>query len=250
MNPDRWGVRSAGRVVAVMAAALTAAALAFSLTGGTVPAPSAGTNGADTLRVLADGPAPSPASSPQSVGDGGSGASDPSPFGEIRSRDAGLVAGSRSASARADVPTRLVVPALGATLPVEPTGLDDAGFMDLPASPTRAGWYRFGPAPGSGEGAIVLAAHVDTRREGPGPLARLQRLEKADTVEVVTTTGRHRYQVVGVERLDKSRVDLDDLFSRSGPERIHVITCGGEFDPEARRYQDNVIAVAVRIGTT
>jgi sortase (surface protein transpeptidase) len=69
-------------------------------------------------------------------------------------------------------------------------------------------------------------------------------------VEVMAGQQRHRYRVVTVQRLGKSEVDLDELFSRSGQARLHLVTCGGEFDAEARRYQDNVIAVAAWIAST
>ncbi len=145
------------------------------------------------------------------------------------------------------IPTRLTVPALSARLSVEPTGVDGQGFMALPGSPSVAGWYRHGPAPGSQAGATVIAAHVDTRREGPGPLARLDRLRAGDTIEVTTDAGHVHYRVVEVIRQSKAQLDLDALFSRDGPERLHLVTCGGAFDARTRHYEDNVVAVATRV---
>ena len=150
-----------------------------------------------------------------------------------------------------EVPVQLTIAGLDVRMSVRPTGLDGRVFMALPESPAVAGWYRFGPAPGSGAGAVVLAAHVDSRRQGRGPLARLERLDEGDVVEVLATTDgasrRHRYRVVSVDRLGKSQVDLDDLFSRTGPARLHLVTCGGAFDASAGRYEDNVVAVAVEV---
>ncbi len=246
----RWGSRRVVRAATATVAALTAAIAAFWVTGGDLPGRAGDAEGRQTLRALAAAsPAPSSASSGQTRAVGSAAADTSSALPRITTRDAGLSAVSRSAPDRSRTPLRLVIPALGAELPISPTGLDEKGFMDLPDSPKVAGWYRFSPTPGSGGGATVLAAHVDTRREGPGPLARLQRLGKGDIVEVSTATQTHLYQVASVARLGKREVDLEDLFSRTGAERVHVITCGGSFDSEARRYEDNVIAVAVKIGT-
>ena len=38
--------------------------------------------------------------------------------------------------------------------------------------------------------------------------------------------------------------NLDQLFTRSGPPRLTLITCGGPFLPEFRSYRDNVVVVA------
>lgn len=252
MGPAGRGAPSIGTAVAASAAAVAAALVAWVLVG-------AGSSGSDpdTLRALGE--------EGGSVSAGPSGSPDPAGSAPASSWSGPPVAVQDAAlplagSARpVEVPVQLTIEALDARMPLQPTGLDDRGFMALPESPAMAGWYRFGPAPGSGAGAVVLAAHVDSRRLGRGPLARLERLGEGDVVEVVTSTGRrddrqpdgatrrHRYRVVSVDRLDKSQVDLDDLFSRTGPARLHLVTCGGAFDASARRYEDNVIAVAVEV---
>ncbi len=224
----------AGRAAAASAAALAAAGLAFVLTAGSDGAVQDDPQAArQTLQALS-----SPSPSAPAAGTG--------PVRQISSRDARLGAGD-DVPPPAQPPVRLVVPALAASMPVEATALDDRGFMALPESPAVAGWYRYSPQPGSDTGATVIAAHVDTRSYGKGPLARLDRLVEGDAIEVSTGATRYRYEVVSVVRLDKAEVDLDELFSRSGGERLHLITCGGEFDAEQRRYEDNVIAVATRV---
>ena len=35
-----------------------------------------------------------------------------------------------------------------------------------------------------------------------------------------------------------------DLFARTGPSKLVLITCGGEFDRSVRRYKQNVVVVA------
>jgi LPXTG-site transpeptidase (sortase) family protein len=142
-------------------------------------------------------------------------------------------------------PTRLEIPSIRVSMPLRPVALDRLGAMELPASPQLAGWYRFGPAPGSHSGAAVLAAHVDMPRAGVGPLAALVQLDVGAEVVVRAGSVTYRYRVVTVRRIDKARLDLDSLFSRDGPPRLHIVTCGGAFDPRARHYADNVVAIAV-----
>jgi sortase (surface protein transpeptidase) len=130
-------------------------------------------------------------------------------------------------------------------MPLTGVALDPRGDMELPPSPKVAGWYRYGPAPGSEAGAAVIAAHVDTPKEGVGPLEVLEDLEPGTVVVVRSGTRLTRYVVQSVRKVGKGELDLDALFARDGPPRLHLVTCGGEFDRRTRQYADNVVAVAV-----
>jgi sortase (surface protein transpeptidase) len=144
-------------------------------------------------------------------------------------------------------PERLRVPSLGLDLPVRPTGVGRAGEMRLPPDPRVLGWYRFGPVPGSGTGSAVVAGHVDSRRFGIGPLARLAAVVPGDTVRVRSATGiPTTYRVDSIERFDRQRLP-DDVFTRTGPERLRLVTCTGAWIPEAGGYQQNLVVTAVPV---
>jgi sortase family protein len=144
------------------------------------------------------------------------------------------------------VPVRLTVPARGIDAPLDPVGVEPAGEMTLPRDVDRVGWYRFGPAPGAAEGTVVLAGHVDDVEQGLGALGPLRRAEPGDEVVVETADGAvTRWQVVSREQIDKPGVPFGDLFARSGPPRLALLTCGGPFDADSRSYRDNVVVVAV-----
>lgn len=64
----------------------------------------------------------------------------------------------------------------------------DDGLMDIPDDGDRAGWYRYGPAPGSGAGSVVIAGHVDTK-EGFGAMAALREVPLGSVVEVEMSEG-------------------------------------------------------------
>lgn len=159
----------------------------------------------------------------------------------------------RSSSALADrpplsapAPVRLVVPDLGIDVPVEAVGLDDQGRMGLPANPAIAAWYRYGSAPGSGTGSTVIAAHVDSAVYDIGPFARLADAPAGTRVEVTTADGVvHAYTFASTAVVAKESVDWSGAFARDGSPRLTLVTCGGEFDADARRYLSNVIVTAV-----
>ena len=216
------------RVVAAMAAALLAGGIAAWVTR---PLPEGSSS--TLTRIGAGTPSPAPTAS--------------------TSRSAPTVptqaAGVDQQKSPAGAPARLVVPRLHATMKVLPEGLDPKGFMALPDSPFQAGWYKYGSAASDESGAVVIAAHVDTKEAGAGPLARLDRMRPGDTVLVVTGSLTYAYRVESVLRLNKNAVDVAAVFSRSGPARLHLLTCGGPFDADTGHYEDNVIVVAERLSS-
>ena len=149
----------------------------------------------------------------------------------------------------AAAPSRMVVASLGVDVPVLATGLDDAGNMALPPDPANAGWYEYGPAPASPAGATVIAAHVDSLTYGIGPFAAFADAVPGTEIVVTDTAGAVRtYVVSSVNTTDKLDVVWASVFDRTGPSRLVVVTCGGEFDYSTRHYLSNVIVVATPVG--
>ena len=90
---------------------------------------------------------------------------------------------------------------------------------------------------------LARIAVDDVRRRAP---ARLGELAPGDEVVVTTDDEEVRYVIERVDSYPKTVIDLDAVFDRTGSPRLHLVTCGGEWDPAAGSYEDNVIAVAVR----
>lgn len=131
---------------------------------------------------------------------------------------------------------------------IVPVGVDGPQ-MEVPEDVATVGWYRFGPGPGANRGSSVLAGHVDDRVQGRGAFYRLADTRPGDPVRVDLADGRRvEYRVSRVERVDKARLPVDALFDRRGGPRLTLVTCGGEFDQQARSYRDNVVVVAVPAG--
>ena len=140
-------------------------------------------------------------------------------------------------------PVGLGIDALGiAGATVIEVGVEPNGDMEVPPA-DRVGWYRYGPTPGT-DGSAILAAHIAYNGEN-GVFVRLDDLEAGDEVEVAYedgTTGR--FVVESNQRFDKDELPQDLVFARSGPPRLVLVTCGGQFDSQARSYEDNVVVVA------
>ncbi|GAA2720528.1 class F sortase [Cellulomonas aerilata] len=147
-------------------------------------------------------------------------------------------------------PVALALPALEISVPVDPVGVAPDGQMEIPPRAERAGWYRFGPAPGASTGTAVIAAHVDSAASaGLGPFARLQDAAVGDLVDVALADGTARqFAVTAVERRAKTQIAWPDVFVRDGAPRLVLVTCGGVFQRDVGHYTDNVIVTAEPVG--
>jgi LPXTG-site transpeptidase (sortase) family protein len=139
-----------------------------------------------------------------------------------------------------------VIPAINVDAPVDPIGVDDLGRVAVPTDVSRAGWYKWGPAPGNATGSAMITAHVDGVDQGPGAFFNLGELNVGDLVRVERADSSSlTYRVIARESFNKKAVPLEDVFARSGPPRLTLVTCGGPFDPQTLVYTDNIIVTAV-----
>lgn len=146
----------------------------------------------------------------------------------------------------ADVaPTAISIEAIGVRVPVRDVGLAPDGQLEVPDE-TEVGWYRLGAAPGQ-PGATVLAAHVSWR-DRVGPFLRLAELEPGAVVDLELADGTaRRYEVVSRAQYGKLMLPSEEIWRTTGPETLVLITCGGAFNPDLRRYADNIVVTAVPV---
>ena len=150
-----------------------------------------------------------------------------------------------AAPAQPAQPAQVRIDTIAAAAPVVAVGVDERGAMAVPEDVRTVGWYRFGSRPGSLSGSAVLSGHVDDRVQGRGAFAALGDVEPGDLVEVELTDGtRLGYRVRTVEQVAKDALPADQLFARSGPPRLTLITCGGDFDWTSRTHTENVVVTA------
>jgi LPXTG-site transpeptidase (sortase) family protein len=140
-------------------------------------------------------------------------------------------------------PVAIRIPAHDVSSTVVPVGVDEGtGELSVPADPAQVGWYQFGATPGSA-GAAVLAGHVDWKGR-PGAFLHLDRVQTGERVEIDLGDGTtHAFVVIETHVIAKTELPAD-LFARTGPSTLVLITCGGEFDRSIHRYKQNVVVVA------
>jgi hypothetical protein len=130
-------------------------------------------------------------------------------------------------------------------VPVRPVGVTPDGQLEVPDE-TAVGWYRLGAAPGQ-PGATVLAAHVSWGDQ-PGPFLRLGEVDPGEFVELALADGTsRRYQIVERAQHGKLQLPRNAIWRTTGPETLVLITCGGTFNPDIRRYTDNIVVTAVPV---
>ncbi|PYY47305.1 class F sortase [Curtobacterium sp. MCLR17_043] len=146
----------------------------------------------------------------------------------------------------APAPTTITVDHAGISAPVRPEGVDEDGAMALPPDPATAGWYRFGAAPSSTEGTVVIAAHVDAVGYGIGPFSRLGDAPTGTRVTLTDADGAETaWRIDSVSMLEKQGLPWGEVFRDDGPRRLVLVTCGGTFDAATGHYESNLVVTAV-----
>lgn len=144
-------------------------------------------------------------------------------------------------------PTRIAIPAIGVDMPITALGLASDGSMALVERADTATWYKYGAAPGDRDGAALIAAHVASPVDGVGPFSRLPELRGEDVVKVTMSDGSTQpFVVVKREQISKQTVDYGAIMANSDGLLV-LVTCGGEWNAENSRYEDNVIVWAASL---
>lgn len=147
------------------------------------------------------------------------------------------------AAGSAGVPIRLRIPALGVDASVVSTGVTAAGALEVPARVSTVGWDRYTSQVGA-PGTAVIAGHVN----GSGVRGALWNLAAARLGQQVTLDTPARpvvYRITRVQTVPKTGLPDDIAIpATTGPHRLALVTCGGEFDWRSGHYRDNVIVWA------
>ena len=156
-------------------------------------------------------------------------------------------------SARIAPPTMVTIASLDVQAPIDAVGLLAGGGLAVPDDAARIGWFApvgFELAPGD-PGTAVLAGHRDSRRTGPGAFHGLADIGPGARIVVQHADGRvSDWEVERSVLAPRDALPVDELFTRSGPPRLALVTCGGAFDAARRRYSHNVIVYAMLVGVS
>jgi len=93
----------------------------------------------------------------------------------------------------------------------------------------------------------VIDGHIDSAAAGAGALFHLAELNPGEPITISTATGAvitYRVQARRVYPKAKTQGLPADLFAQTGPARLVIISCGGNFDASNRSYDDNIVIFA------
>jgi sortase (surface protein transpeptidase) len=143
-------------------------------------------------------------------------------------------------------PTSLMINSIDvAAFPIREVGLEDDGQLEIPDE-TEIGWYKYGATAGR-PGSTVLAAHVSWNQT-TGPFYNLGTVEPGDEIAVKLDNGTdRRYEVTERAMYDKDQLPRERIWRTTGAETLVLITCGGDFNPEIRRFRQNIVVYAVPV---
>ena len=147
------------------------------------------------------------------------------------------------------VPVRLLIPAIGVSAPVLPTGVQAGGSLAIPPDPSDVGWWAGGGFPGEPTGAVILVGHINSAALGPGALLRLQDVRPGTVITVMASGQAYRYRVVALRAYAKTSLPVAAVFGQQVAPRLVIVSCGGPFDASTGHYLDNIVAYAVPSGT-
>jgi len=143
-------------------------------------------------------------------------------------------------------PEHVAIPSIAVDADIVPVGLKPDGAVQTPDF-GLAGWYEPGPRPGD-RGPAVLLAHVDSKANGPDVFYRLHELKPGAKISVRYHDATVTFVVTETEQVRKAALPVKRIWNATKKPVLRLITCGGEFDPAAHTYLDNVIVYADLLG--
>jgi LPXTG-site transpeptidase (sortase) family protein len=141
------------------------------------------------------------------------------------------------------IPRQLTLPG-HASAAVLPAATVD-GVLKVPENPQEVGWWDGSARAGEPFGSTVIAGHVDSNTQGIGFFARLFRISVGETITLQADSHRLKYRVTSVRKVAKDALATDrQALNQTGPHRLVLITCTGNFHRDRGGYDSNLVVVA------
>jgi hypothetical protein len=152
----------------------------------------------------------------------------------------------KPATRAAPLPVALWIPAIGVRTTLTRLGLTQQGTLQVPSSPSVAGWYTGSPRPGE-IGSSIIAGHIDSYR-GPGIFYRLRDLHPGNQIYVRQADGRFAvFMVTAVHQYPKAHFPAAVVYGPVPDAELHLITCGGTYDYARHNYLSNVVVYSTEV---
>ena len=145
------------------------------------------------------------------------------------------------------VPETVVLPG-GVRAAVKPATTVD-GELRVPENAQHVGWWDGSAYAGDPFGRTVIAGHVDSASGDAGFFAPLWRVQVGDVVTLRDGSHRLSYRVSAVQTVARQALATDSrAFDQSGPHRLVLITCTGDYRRDRGGYESNLVVVATPLG--
>jgi LPXTG-site transpeptidase (sortase) family protein len=119
----------------------------------------------------------------------------------------------------------------------------------VPENVRHVGWWDGSARAGEPFGSTVIAGHVDSDTGGIGFFARLLRAKVGDTLTLRADSHRLTYRVTAVKKVARRALATESqAFKQTGPHRLVLITCTGDFHRDRGGYDSNLVVVATPLG--
>ncbi len=144
------------------------------------------------------------------------------------------------------LPSRIVIPKLGIDTDVQHVGISKKGNMAVPTNFTDVGWYKYGTMPGN-DGSAVIAGHQTDSLSRPAIFGRLNELEPGDEIYIIREDGKKLVFEVRREEImpyDTKGPKMEEIFNRKGDQYLNLITCAGEWLPQAKTNDKRLVIYA------
>jgi LPXTG-site transpeptidase (sortase) family protein len=141
------------------------------------------------------------------------------------------------------IPDRLTLPGDASAAVLPATTVD--GVLKVPENAQHVGWWDGSAWAGEPFGSTVIAGHIDSATEGIGFFARLLTIKVGDTVTLRADSHRLKYRVTSVRKVAKKALATDGrALKQTGPHRLVLITCTGNYHRDRGGYDSNLVVVA------
>lgn len=143
-------------------------------------------------------------------------------------------------------PVSIDIPGIDVTSDLHPLGLNEDGTLAVPSGELydQAAWYDGSPTPGE-VGPSVIEGHVTSQGSVPSVFFELGAMEVGDLVEVDREDGTTAtFEVYAIDSFPKDDFPKVAVYGNTDVPELRLITCGGEYDPEARAHVDNIVVFA------
>lgn len=129
---------------------------------------------------------------------------------------------------------RLKIPKINVDAAVEHLGLTQAGDMDNPKDPGKAGWFQNGPRPGE-SGSAVIAGHRSWLINGQAAVFdNLDKLRAGDIIFVEMQDGSTYSYVVRHSNLYDPEVVAPEVFSSESGSHLNLIASAGTWNEKTK----------------